>query len=471
LTIAVDDPVQAGEATIVLSELDHWQDEKGPSVERFGSDSMIGSLTGKITAGRFVVEHIFDARNVPKDAPKLKVRVDGSDRVIEFRIPQETNEAEGGQFEIGLSLLVKKKDGTSDEYDHPRPIFVRTLVADRPVVTFLVGSDGNSPNRFFETAGQYWRQHSDTLPVQRSTIESILRFLRTEVPRSLRDANGRMIRPWGEINIVSHGVDAADRTDGPGKLAFLNFGIFDRGDAFFRAGTLKQAQGDPRLVAPDQTFIDKDTIIVLRGCEIGDDQLLLDEFKKMFGGRARVFAPKLIQRYSSETRIVRPPRRRPQRTVITSESFQEYFWVEVPGVAAPRNALDLLVAKYGDTDPTREQFRQMLSRPAARHDSPSTFPFTGQRGLTFDQLEADARANFFKARNEENIYDLFDDWQPWTRSRARDGSPIITGHRFSVSVHRPLMQGDASATPSLLNPNHYGRSPGVVPPSKSKRTP
>jgi hypothetical protein len=165
------------------------------------------------------------------------------------------------------------------------------------------------------------------------------------------------------------------------------------------------------------------------------------------------------------------PRRRPQQVVTTSESFQEYFWVEVPGSAAPRNVLDLLVDKYGDKDPTREQFRAMLRRPADRHDQGTQFPFRGQPGMTHDQLEAAARANDFNVRKEENNYNLFDDWQPWTRSRARDGSPIITGHRFSVSVHRPLMQDGVSATPSIFNPNHYGRSPQVTPPRKSKRTP
>jgi hypothetical protein len=139
---------------------------------------------------------------------------------------------------------------------------------------------------------------------------------------------GKSKNPIGKLIIVSHAHES-------GSLQFK----IDANDPnnLLDFDELKKANADGTVAPVDATKVDKDTQIIIRGCNIGRSKLMLNELDKAFGGAAKVSAPTHEQGYG------------PDASGAITEKMSGYF-VEEKGIPkAPRTdaALrPLFEAKY-----------------------------------------------------------------------------------------------------------------------------
>jgi hypothetical protein len=233
---------------------------------------------------------------------------------------------------------------------------------------------------------------------------------------------------------------------------------------------LKAAEQDSRFQTPLTTQLDEQSKVIIRGCVLGNDQAMLDEIRKLFGGKAMVFAPKFLQAYSTHNRVAR-------------ESFWEQFFFYVPAAQAPPTpgCRQRLSAKYPPPKVRDDEWMPMLTSSSrlVRHDNLETFTLdytftfshepkkpTPQRDGEAHDFLADARADWKK--DEDHFHTDFDEWQ-WSQGplqRRELGATEtqfarhLVGRRFRVEVRRELRDAQGhQVRPDLNNPSHYGRSP------------
>ncbi len=167
----------------------------------------------------------------------------------------------------------------------------------RPVVTFILGND--EKDDFYKAAAEYWKQHSDIVVINGTTVEGMLRFLRGE-----REYEGSTLQrgwifgPWGHINVVAHGFFSA-----------WNVALVEREESPFRhpestpwhvAEDIEDAMKDfpQRLMAPPAKMLDARSTIAILGCLVGLDEALAQAIFRLFGARAPLAACKKLQSYS-----------------------------------------------------------------------------------------------------------------------------------------------------------------------------
>ena len=133
---------------------------------------------------------------------------------------------------------------------------------------------------FFPSAIEYWVSLRDNLRNEKD-LKSILLLLR-EIP-----ASSRGNAPWGTVNIVGHGSPYAWYMR---KYEYKNDHEIEGKS---RPDSLTESDlPDPALgVVPRADVLDGDSLVVLRGCEIGTNQALLDAIHAQFGVRPKGYAP------------------------------------------------------------------------------------------------------------------------------------------------------------------------------------
>jgi hypothetical protein len=176
--------------------------------------------------------------------------------------------------------------------------------APRVNYIFLMGKG----DAFYTGAKAYLEKAYGQKAVEKTTLAEVIEHV---------NAQGK---PVGELLLVSHAtsegnlgfsLDAADKAgdkkkaDGKQRLEF---------------GELKQANDAGSLPVADVKLIDAQTKVIVKGCNIGRSQLMLDELDKAFGGQTSVTAPTHAQEY--RTGFGNPP----------EENLGDYYW-EVPGKA------------------------------------------------------------------------------------------------------------------------------------------
>lgn len=510
ITISFDSPDSASNVVLTLKEVDRWGRGREAVTESGGGrDDFIVEFTGQIVDGQFTGD-ISRRGRAAEDAPILRIHIDGEpeDTIYELPIPSDRNEREQGIFEIQLEVS-GRIDGRRKSFRTATPAFVRNFVQDRPIITFITGSGG-----YFTAGSHYWRINADGL-INRSSVEEIFTYLRTE---SERLGYGL----WGQVNIVSHG----------NELEWL-IKLF-RSDTRTRHVTpqiLRDNAEDERLGAPDDTQLDNESTIVIRGCALGNSQELLDEIRNLFGGHSTIYAPKYIQWYSYERR---------DGNVTAQEFFIEFFYFYVTGTREPDEAT--CIARFQEEYPgiaSDEQWRAMLrdrtyrkrydpealtmwidysERPERNHDfledlqgaweeegwedSDNTLR-TGydewawslgnlqtisiQRYLDYEErpeedrdilpelAEAWDREGWGNEADTSGTY--FNDWS-WSAGRVqprrlpdrtviyrqsftgRRYRKLFTGRRKRIEVRRKFCDEDGNLiVPDITNSNHYGRSP------------
>ncbi|MCP8307749.1 MAG: hypothetical protein H3Z54_03545 [archaeon] len=458
-----------------MFEADEWTQGTTHVEEGTGSFNLIALFKGDIRDGKFIGLPRLQGRGAGPNPRKLRVHIDGDpdDKYYTLEISEDTGEQEGELLEI-VFCVSGTIDGVKKEYKDCNPVFVRLIPDRRPVITFITGHDAKKGNPFFGAATQYFEHLADGIippPKQRDlSFEEILDYL----DRPIRKGKHVINPPWGEVNIVTHGTNYGRRKDGSNcDFCEIFSPLFPNGDRI-TAGLLKRNSGNPRLRA-DKTKLDEDSIIVIRGCEIGDDQVLLDELRRLFGGRATVIAPRPIQKYAPER-----PKEPLSEGNPTRESFLEYFFFYVPGSKSPdqnktKEERKICIGKLREKYPDRnsdDQWTEMLNSDL-RHDRNTEqvtlrvlYPSIPEKNKDFLGDAENVFNQTKKTSPEEIFFSDFKDWEwhrqgpfPLVYGGEKKFECRFTGRRYRVDVRRVLNDSKGSPViPVITDPTYYGRS-------------
>lgn len=156
----------------------------------------------------------------------------------------------------------------------------------RTSVTFILGEDHSQYNQYYTLANHYYRLNpEDKTEIVIDSFVSI-----KEVYDYLKEHPAKNDRPYGLINLVSHGNEFLD----------LRALVYPKGPRA-SSETILNAVKDSVFLPLDTTILDKKSLIYLHGCAVGNNQELLNSLAIAFGGRengARVKASRLFEYYS-----------------------------------------------------------------------------------------------------------------------------------------------------------------------------
>lgn len=156
----------------------------------------------------------------------------------------------------------------------------------RTSITFILGKDHSRYNQYYTLANHYYRLHpedkTDFVIDTYHSIQEVYNYLRTHPA-----ANDR---PYGLINLVSHGNEFLD-------LSALVYPYGPRTSA----KTLRKALQDSIFTPLDNTVLDDQSLIFLHGCAVGNNLELLNSLALTFGAEqngVRVKASRLFEYYA-----------------------------------------------------------------------------------------------------------------------------------------------------------------------------
>lgn len=139
----------------------------------------------------------------------------------------------------------------------------------RASVTFILGEDRSQFNQYYTLANHYYRlsptERTEAVVTGLTSLQEVLRYLQKHRP-----ANGR---PYGLVNLVSHGNEFVD-------MAMT----VRRGGERTSAKSLREALRRRQLPELDSTLVDSLTVVFLHGCAVGRNQELLDQLALAFDG-------------------------------------------------------------------------------------------------------------------------------------------------------------------------------------------
>ena len=213
---------------------------------------------------------------------------------------------------------------------------------ERLSITFIMGEDGASDNRFYASAADYYRYN---LEARTEIVELSCRSL-VEVRNYLEAHRPANLRPWGVVNIVTHSYEW-------GGLAVP----IERGQGRTDAAALRLARFRPL----GDSVADCRTEFRIQGCALGRDTALLRLLGLAFGGsdldRPMVASSRCLVFYESLREPGRPP--------ATDRFLAEYWYVTYPKARRPGN--NELARRLGAGHPgVLIDWHASLSRPRPR---------------------------------------------------------------------------------------------------------
>lgn len=156
----------------------------------------------------------------------------------------------------------------------------------RTSITFILGKDQSHNNQYYTLANHYYRLHpEDKTDIVIDNLTSV-----KEVCNYLRKHPSKNSRPYGLINLVSHGNEFLD-------LSTLIYPYGPRTSV----KTLQNAIRDSILIPLDTTVLDGNSLIFLHGCAVGNNPDLLNNLAIAFGAEqngVRVKASRLFEYYA-----------------------------------------------------------------------------------------------------------------------------------------------------------------------------
>ena len=189
----------------------------------------------------------------------------------------------------------------------------------REGVTFIMGEDRNSDNRFYQAATDFYTADSGA---RTEHLERNLRCLADvrDYLANHRPSNGR---PWGVVNIVTHSYEwgglSVPIREGEGRTDLTS---------------LRLAIGSGALMPLPDSIVDCRTELRIQGCALGRDTALLRLLGMAFGGpdleRPRVGSSRYFVYYESV--------RDAGRVDSADKFFAEYWYVVYPKGRRPGNA-------------------------------------------------------------------------------------------------------------------------------------
>ena len=187
-----------------------------------------------------------------------------------------------------MSLMASCFDDEKQEAFMEEEVSIDTVVITPPrsSITFILGKDEPGRNPYYTLANHYYRLNdSDRTEFVIDNLYTLLDV--RNYLASHRPSNGK---PWGVVNLVSHGNEFVD----------LGFYISRTGKRV-SAESLRKAMSDGIIRPLDSTVLDEQTIFYVHGCSVGNNQPLLDALGLALGGKrpANVQASKLFEYYTN----------------------------------------------------------------------------------------------------------------------------------------------------------------------------
>ena len=124
----------------------------------------------------------------------------------------------------------------------------------RTSITFILGEDNSSYNQYYTLANHYYRLNPED---KTEVVVSDLTAL-SQVLDYLREHPADSARPYGLINIVSHGNEFIDLQ-----------ATVTRWGARISPQSLREALDEKKLLPPDSTIVDSLTVVYLHEAKIG----------------------------------------------------------------------------------------------------------------------------------------------------------------------------------------------------------
>jgi hypothetical protein len=407
---------------------------------------------------------------------RIQIDRDPSGKVFEFPIRQAVDEVEGGFLEVNMAVQCSV-GGKFFGYASPQ-VFVRSIPQRRPVIAFITDVDVKGDgNLFFTEARRFFKAAADEV-----VPDPPRPFALTEIFDKLRAGSGK----WGEINIVTHAneEDWFIRARPNDKLGLT-------ADDVERLASNSPLNPRPPELATLNKVVDGNTLVVLRGCQAGKNQPLLDAVARLFAGSVggvTVLAPFFIQNYEHGSRSPLPnpkkgkkPPAAPTAAAQSREFFEENFDVVFPGnkkapslaqckaeiLKDPENAgKDLSQLRIHKMNPVEKTDPMLFDLQAANQ--------TGLVNPTKDKQFED----FARSVSENGLPSDEDGFSDYHASQVvRDPKTKIvlrftlTGFRRVVECRQPLLRKRLKAdgtielvapVPDITNALDYGRSPALI---------
>ncbi len=156
----------------------------------------------------------------------------------------------------------------------------------RTSITFILGKDHSRYNLYYTLANHYYRMHpedkTEIIIDNMTSVKEVYDYLRTHLSKNNR--------PYGLINLVSHGNEFLD-------LSTLVYPYGPRASV----KTLQNAIQESVFTPLDTTVLDEKSLIFLHGCAVGNNPELLNKLAIAFGAEqngVQVKASKLFEYYA-----------------------------------------------------------------------------------------------------------------------------------------------------------------------------
>lgn len=224
----------------------------------------------------------------------------------------------------------------------------------RNAITFILGKDKSDNNRYYEEATNYYAFNengkTEHLVTNIRSLKGVLDFLQEYKP-----ANGK---PWGLINLVSHG----------NQWMGLSVKVTDNSKRATPERIRKHIK-NKTLMPLSEAILDEYSVIFVHGCGLGNNRQLLKAIADAFGGQdsqVTVRASRLFEYYTSEKDRYR---------VVSSEKYlaQSYALSYKMGYQPEENVLiKKLQQAYADA---RIDWQDALKRTEPRFPG-DTYHFT-----------------------------------------------------------------------------------------------
>lgn len=493
LTLKFTAPKDATDVVIKVIEVDSWSVDGKAVAEPNAKDDLRAEIKGTLAGGKFTVSdsktNLPPVNGKPPPAMNLKLDIDG--KQIDVPFPNADGAKENGFFEVHFEITGTVKGQAGVKFASKSPVSFRTLPAG-PEVVFISGNIDDFEEAYtkdyFPQATRFYKALKDNVIEDRKELIRIIGFLGTQKAE-------RGNKPWGRVNIVAHGNDTMwairKSTANPKPL------IFDS------VATRRLVQ-DKDFDKPDPSDLTEQSQVVIRACEVGNDIVLLNEIKKLFGGKAKVFAPKFLLSYLEEDGVLKETlvamitiflpghrnfptaaeakaamikryRRAPEKNQpdLTNSPYRNFSDAQFAAAAAITNA-DSSAGDFRE----KTELTHFLRDPEDPDDvginekAISILDANGRivRRMTNDELTK-AMRNLFPLERTASIYDEHKwTWRAEQRQMINPDDPdevkIFDLHgegKTTMFDYFQVIRVDVNGkkvpiTPDLNNPNHFGQS-------------
>lgn len=318
-------------------------------------------------------------------------------------------------------------------------------------LVFIMGADSRkSPNRFYTAAHAYFetRVPNDALidDAQHRNLASVFDYLRTLNPREAAIGNLYLVSHANEDGTLSFPLTASEEDRKLGKAGFPQ---------------LRQAlEKQPEMFALPPGLVDANSIIHIKGCNIGRSTEMLDQLDQAFGGKGSVTAPTHKQEYGYQK----------DRTGKVTEAHEAMavYYLEFPGLARLTLAQQLARFREKYAFLSEKRWKTLLGKAGATRAvlTPLSMKYTAPAGSEQAAL-ADSRAWGDPQLTRPEMYD----WRIASQTKQKDGRIlyVLEANKTNFTVDRVLTdEAGKRLEPAESERDFFGASDYEAPERKPK---